>query len=91
MADEPLVLVIDDETGSRESMAIALEKAGFDHFRIYEKAERLGGTWRENTYPGLIDICVKNAIMDPWGLRYATQGIRRGLGPTPETGTRAAR
>ena len=28
MADEPLVLVIDDETGSRESMAIALEKAG---------------------------------------------------------------
>ncbi len=28
MADKPLVLVIDDETGSRESMAIALEKAG---------------------------------------------------------------
>ncbi|MFL6202283.1 MAG: sigma-54-dependent transcriptional regulator [Thermoanaerobaculia bacterium] len=28
MPDAPLVLVIDDETGSRESMAIALEKAG---------------------------------------------------------------
>ncbi|HVT59343.1 MAG TPA: sigma-54 dependent transcriptional regulator [Thermoanaerobaculia bacterium] len=28
-ADRPLVLVIDDETGSRESMAIAIEKAGF--------------------------------------------------------------
>ena len=28
MPDKPLVLVIDDETGSRESMAIALEKAG---------------------------------------------------------------
>ena len=27
MVDEPLILVIDDETGSRESMAIALEKA----------------------------------------------------------------
>jgi DNA-binding NtrC family response regulator len=26
--DKPLVLVIDDETGSRESMAIAIEKAG---------------------------------------------------------------
>jgi len=26
--EKPLVLVIDDETGSRESMAIALEKAG---------------------------------------------------------------
>ncbi|HEX6902970.1 MAG TPA: sigma-54 dependent transcriptional regulator [Thermoanaerobaculia bacterium] len=28
MPENPLVLVIDDETGSRESMAIALEKAG---------------------------------------------------------------
>jgi DNA-binding NtrC family response regulator len=28
MQDKPLVLVIDDETGSRESMAIAIEKAG---------------------------------------------------------------
>ena len=28
MPEKPLVLVIDDETGSRESMAIALEKAG---------------------------------------------------------------
>lgn len=34
-------------------MAIKLEKAGFDDFVIYEKADRLGGTWRENTYPGL--------------------------------------
>ncbi|HEX2164999.1 MAG TPA: sigma-54 dependent transcriptional regulator [Thermoanaerobaculia bacterium] len=29
MPDLPLVLVIDDETGSRESMAIAIEKAGY--------------------------------------------------------------
>ena len=29
MAENPTVLVIDDETGSRESMAIALEKAGY--------------------------------------------------------------
>src|SRR3954464_10589616 len=28
MGDAPAVLVIDDETGSRESMAIAIEKAG---------------------------------------------------------------
>lgn len=33
--------------------AIKLEEAGFDDFVIYEKADRLGGTWRENTYPGL--------------------------------------
>ncbi|MCZ6893412.1 MAG: NAD(P)/FAD-dependent oxidoreductase [Gammaproteobacteria bacterium] len=33
--------------------AIRLLDAGFKRFVIYEKADRLGGTWRENTYPGL--------------------------------------
>jgi cation diffusion facilitator CzcD-associated flavoprotein CzcO len=33
--------------------AIKLLEAGCDDVTIYEKAERLGGTWRENTYPGL--------------------------------------
>ncbi len=33
--------------------SIKLEEAGFDDFVIYEKADRLGGTWRENTYPGI--------------------------------------
>jgi len=33
--------------------AIKLRQAGIDDVAIYEKTERLGGTWRENTYPGL--------------------------------------
>jgi cation diffusion facilitator CzcD-associated flavoprotein CzcO len=33
--------------------AIKLREAGIDDFTVYEKAERLGGTWRDNTYPGL--------------------------------------
>jgi cation diffusion facilitator CzcD-associated flavoprotein CzcO len=33
--------------------AIELQRAGLDDFVVYEKADRLGGTWRENTYPGL--------------------------------------
>jgi cation diffusion facilitator CzcD-associated flavoprotein CzcO len=33
--------------------AIKLRQAGLDDFVIYEKADRLGGTWRENTYPGI--------------------------------------
>ena len=33
--------------------AIELEQAGYDDVAIYEKADRLGGTWRENTYPGI--------------------------------------
>ncbi len=39
MADKPLVLVIDDETGSRESMAIAIEKAGFE-VRTFDDARK---------------------------------------------------
>ena len=34
-------------------MGIKLKQAGIDSFTIYEKAARVGGTWRENTYPGL--------------------------------------
>lgn len=33
--------------------AINLRKAGFNDITVYEKADRIGGTWRENTYPGL--------------------------------------
>jgi cation diffusion facilitator CzcD-associated flavoprotein CzcO len=33
--------------------AIKLKEAGLENFAIYEKADRLGGTWRENTYPGI--------------------------------------
>lgn len=33
--------------------AIRLKEAGLTDFTVYEKADRLGGTWRENTYPGL--------------------------------------
>src|SRR5271156_65661 len=34
-------------------MAIRLKQAGIDDFTILEGAERLGGTWRDNTYPGI--------------------------------------
>lgn len=31
--------------------AIRLKKSGIEDFVLIEKAEKLGGTWRENTYP----------------------------------------
>ncbi len=34
-------------------MAATLQRAGHSDFVIHEKAEEVGGTWRENTYPGL--------------------------------------
>jgi cation diffusion facilitator CzcD-associated flavoprotein CzcO len=33
-------------------MAIQLKKAGFDDFVVLEKNDDLGGTWRDNRYPG---------------------------------------
>src|SRR6266542_2210802 len=33
--------------------AIKLAEAGLTDFTVYEKADRVGGTRRENTYPGL--------------------------------------
>jgi cation diffusion facilitator CzcD-associated flavoprotein CzcO len=32
---------------------VKLRKAGYTDLTVYEKADRVGGTWRENTYPGL--------------------------------------
>jgi cation diffusion facilitator CzcD-associated flavoprotein CzcO len=34
-------------------MAIKLREAGISDITILEKAEKVGGTWRENTYPGV--------------------------------------
>src|SRR5579884_1024673 len=38
-------------------MAIALRRAGIDDFVVLERASDIGGTWRDNRYPGLtVDI-----------------------------------
>ena len=57
--------------------AIKLREAGFDDVVVYEKADRLGGTWRENTYPGLsCDVpshfySYSFAFNPEWSHRYA--------------------
>jgi len=57
--------------------AIKLREAGFDDFVIYEKASRLGGTWRENTYPGIAcDVpshlyCYSFAPNAEWSHRFS--------------------
>ena len=35
------------------AMARALQRAGMSDYRVFEKAGEVGGTWRENHYPGL--------------------------------------
>ena len=34
------------------AMAIALKRDGIEDFVVLERADDLGGTWRDNTYPG---------------------------------------
>jgi cation diffusion facilitator CzcD-associated flavoprotein CzcO len=35
-------------------MGVKLQRAGIGDFTIFEKERDLGGTWRDNTYPGLV-------------------------------------
>src|SRR6185369_6477489 len=57
--------------------AIRLRQAGYDDVVVYEKADRLGGTWRENTYPGLsCDVpshfySYSFALNPEWSRRYS--------------------
>ena len=49
---DPLrVLIIGSGFGGL-GMAIQLQKAGIEDFLILEKAAEVGGTWRDNSYPG---------------------------------------
>ncbi|WP_199434918.1 flavin-containing monooxygenase [Qaidamihabitans albus] len=52
MANTTTGVVIIGSGFSGLGMAIQLKKAGRDDFVILEKAGDLGGTWRDNTYPG---------------------------------------
>ncbi|MDZ4826387.1 MAG: NAD(P)/FAD-dependent oxidoreductase [Actinomycetota bacterium] len=57
--------------------AVKLTEAGLDDFTVYEKGDRVGGTWRENTYPGLsCDVpshlySYSFALTPQWSHRYS--------------------
>src|SRR5579885_1122924 len=57
--------------------AIKLREAGLGDVVLYEKASRLGGTWRENTYPGIAcDVpshlyCYSFAPNPDWSHRFS--------------------
>lgn len=60
-------------------MAIQLKRAGFSSFTIFEKSDGVGGTWRNNTYPGA--ACDIPSFLysfsfeqkPDWTLKYAEQ------------------
>ncbi|TJY62285.1 NAD(P)/FAD-dependent oxidoreductase [Sinimarinibacterium sp. CAU 1509] len=50
--DSDLSIIIVGTGFSGLGMAIALKKAGFQSFTLLERAASVGGTWRDNHYPG---------------------------------------
>src|SRR6202048_4471581 len=56
MADRKFRVVVAGAGVSGLFMGETLKRAGID-FTIYEKAGEVGGTWRDNTFPGLfVDV-----------------------------------
>jgi DNA-binding NtrC family response regulator len=77
MPEKPLVLVIDDETGSRESMAIAIEKAGFG-VRTFDDAKKALEYLDENDGARLAVCDLRMPGMD--GLAFLNEVRERKVG-----------
>jgi cation diffusion facilitator CzcD-associated flavoprotein CzcO len=86
-------------------MASALTQAGIDDFLVVDRAGDLGGTWRDNTYPGLACDVPSNLYSfsfrpGRWSRRFPprqeilaylhTLAEERGLGPHLRFGTGVA-
>jgi cation diffusion facilitator CzcD-associated flavoprotein CzcO len=50
--DEPLEVAVLGAGFGGIGAGAALRRAGIERFAIFERADTVGGTWRDNTYPG---------------------------------------
>ncbi|MFC7451238.1 flavin-containing monooxygenase [Rhodococcus daqingensis] len=75
----PSVTIIGSGFGGL-GMAIALRRAGVEDITVLERADDLGGCWRENTYPGAacdVPSHLYSYSFEPksdWSRRFAPQG-----------------
>ena len=73
-------------------MAIALKQAGIEDFVVLDKADDLGGTWRDNSYPGLccdVPSQLYSYSFRPWRWRPALPAARGDPGLPARAGRRA--
>jgi len=64
MSDREFRVVVAGAGVSGLFMAETLKRAGID-FTVYEKAGEVGGTWRDNTFPGLNGNVLSRQYDDP--------------------------
>jgi protoporphyrinogen oxidase len=57
-------------------LGIQLKKLGYESFTIFETADSVGGTWRDNVYPGQPVMC----LHFPTAFRSNRRPIGRGSG-----------
>src|SRR6187431_1909403 len=75
MTDFPIAIIGAGFAGI--GTAVRLAKAGIDSFTIFERAGDVGGTWRDNTYPGAacdVPSHVYSLSFEPnpsWSRRYS--------------------
>src|SRR6202163_5154274 len=76
MADRKFRVVVVGAGVAGLFMAETLKRAGID-FAVYEKAGEVGGTWRDNTFPGLFVDVLSRQYEFPfrpnydWSRKYA--------------------
>ncbi|MDB4939019.1 MAG: NAD(P)/FAD-dependent oxidoreductase [Labilithrix sp.] len=103
----PLAVVVVGAGFGGLGMAIRLKQSGIDDFVILERAEELGGVWRDNRYPGVacdVPVHVYSFSFEPnpdWSRFFAPQreilaylhhcAEKYGLGPHLRLGMGVAR
>lgn len=77
--ETPIIIAIIGSGFGGLGMAHALKQAGLHHFTIFEKAQDLGGVWRDNVYPGAACDVASHLYSFafephyPWSRRYGPQ------------------
>lgn len=78
-ASRPRTIAIIGSGFSGLCLGIQLKRAGIDSFTIFEKSTHLGGTWRDNTYPGAacdvpsFSYCFSFAQKTDWTRKWSPQ------------------
>jgi DNA-binding NtrC family response regulator len=86
VAEKPLILVIDDESGSRESMALAIEKAGY-RVRTFDDARLALEYLDDSGAPAQVAVCdLRMPEMDGLGFLAAVRERGHDLGVVLVTG-----